>query len=48
MSRTYGYARVSSREQNLQRQLDVLEAYGLNDRDIITDKASGKSFDRPG
>ena len=48
MSRTYGYARVSSREQNLQRQLDALGAYGLTDRDIITDKASGKSFDRPG
>lgn len=48
MSRTYGYARVSSNDQSLQRQLDALIAYGLTDRDIITDKASGKSFDRPG
>lgn len=48
MSRTYGYARVSSNDQSLQRQLDALTAYGLTDRDIITDKASGKSFDRPG
>lgn len=48
MSRTYGYARVSSSDQSLQRQLDALIAYGLTERDIITDKASGKSFDRPG
>ncbi|WP_373897562.1 recombinase family protein [Haloimpatiens sp. FM7315] len=48
MSRTYGYARVSSSDQSLQRQLDALISYGLTDRDIITDKASGKSFDRSG
>lgn len=48
MSRTYGYARVSSSDQSLQRQLDALTAYGLTDRDIITDKASGKSFNRAG
>lgn len=48
MSRTYGYARVSSSDQSLQRQMDALIAYGLTDRDIITDKASGKNFDRSG
>lgn len=47
-SKTYGYARVSSKEQNLGRQLDTLIKYGVPERDIITDKASGKDFDRPG
>lgn len=46
--KTYGYARVSSREQNLDRQLEALCVYGVNERDIITDKQSGKDFDRPG
>ena len=44
----YGYARVSSREQNLDRQIDALIAYGIQDRDIIRDKASGKDFERDG
>lgn len=49
MSRkTYGYARVSSKEQHLDRQLDALVKFGVPERDIITDKASGKDFDRPG
>ena len=46
--RTYGYARVSSRDQNLARQLDALGAFGVEPRRIITDKSSGKDFDRPG
>jgi len=48
MSRVYGYARVSSTEQHLDRQIEALTAYGVEDRHIITDKLSGKSFDRPG
>ncbi len=44
---TYGYARVSTREQNLDRQLDALAAFGVDKRHIYTDKASGKDFDRP-
>lgn len=48
MGRMYGYARVSSTEQNLDRQIEALTAYGVEDRHIITDKLSGKSFDRPG
>jgi DNA invertase Pin-like site-specific DNA recombinase len=48
MRRVYGYARVSSTEQNLDRQIEALTAYGVEDRHIITDKMSGKSFDRPG
>ena len=47
-SKTYGYARVSSKEQHLDRQLDALVKFGVPERDIITDKASGKVFDRPG
>ena len=48
MSRMYGYARVSSTEQNLDRQIEALTAYGVEDRHIITDKQSGQNFDRPG
>lgn len=43
----YGYARVSTREQCLDRQLDALNAYKKIDR-IFTDKQSGKNFDRAG
>lgn len=48
MGRIYGYARVSSTEQHLDRQIEALTAYGVEDRHIITDKQSGKTFDRPG
>lgn len=46
--RTFYYARVSSREQNLDRQLAVFAAMGAQERDIITDKESGKDLDRRG
>lgn len=45
---TYGYARVSSKEQNLDEQLKALREYGIEDRYIIIDKESGKTFDRKG
>lgn len=48
MGREYGYARVSSTEQHLDRQLTALSEYGIEDRHIITDKMSGKDFSRPG
>lgn len=48
MGRVYGYARVSSNEQHLDRQIEVLTKYGVEDRFIITDKISGKDFSRPG
>lgn len=44
---TYGYARVSSKDQNLDRQLDQLKAVGIEPRNIFCDKASGKNFNRP-
>lgn len=47
-SRTYYYARVSSSEQNLARQLDAFKKLGATSRDIVTDKQSGKNLDRPG
>ena len=44
----YGYARVSTRVQNEERQLIALREFGLNDGQIILDKQSGKDFDRRG
>lgn len=46
-SRKFGYARVSTKEQNLDRQLEILRQY-VDDRDIVTDKQSGKDFERDG
>jgi len=47
-SRTYYYARVSSKEQNLDRQIAAFVAMGAQERDIITDKESGKDLNRTG
>ena len=44
----YGYARVSTTGQNLDRQLAQLKEIIPDEKNIITDKASGKSFDRKG
>ena len=46
-SRTYYYARVSTREQNLDRQLEAFRAMDADQRNIFTEKASGKDFNRP-
>ena len=43
----YGYVRVSSKDQNEERQMIALPAYGVEDRNIFLDKQSGKDFDRP-
>ena len=49
MGKIFGYARVSSKEQNLDRQIDALREYGITDeRDIVIDKVSGKDFNRNG
>ena len=42
----YGYARVSTISQNLDRQLDELSKLGLDEKHIYTDKESGKDFNR--
>lgn len=47
-SRVFGYARVSTRDQNLDRQLLALAEQGIQERDIIADKESGKDLDRKG
>ena len=47
-NRTYGYARVSSREQNEDRQLEALTRFGVPKQNIIIDKASGKDTEREG
>ncbi len=46
--RTWYYARVSSSSQNLSRQLAKFKEMGADDRQIITDKESGKDFNRQG
>lgn len=43
----YGYARVSTRDQNLDRQLRALAGFPVERRRVFADKASGKDFDRP-
>lgn len=44
---TFGYARVSSKDQNLDRQYDALLTFPIDRANIYADKASGKNFDRP-
>ena len=43
----YGYVRVSTREQNEDRQLIALREVGVEERNIFLDKQSGKDFERP-
>ena len=45
-SKIFGYARVSSKEQNEERQLIAFKEYGIDERDIYIDKQSGKDFNR--
>ena len=44
---TYGYIRVSSFDQNEDRQLDAMSALDIPPAHIFTDKQSGKDFQRP-
>lgn len=43
----FGYIRVSTREQNEDRQLIALREVGVEDKNIYIDKQSGKDFKRP-
>lgn len=45
--RTFGYVRVSSRDQNEARQLNVMHEMGIEHRNIYIDRQSGKDFKRP-
>lgn len=47
MGKIYGYARVSSIDQNEDRQLLAMQAAGVQKENIFVDKQSGKDFDRP-
>lgn len=44
----YGYIRVSSKDQNEERQRRAMEEYAISPRNMIVDRQSGKDFDRPG
>ena len=43
----YGYVRVSTREQKEDRQLIAMNEFGVEQRNVYTDKQSGKDFERP-
>ncbi len=43
----YGYVRVSTKEQNEERQLIAMQRYGLAQNQIVIEKQSGKDFERP-
>lgn len=45
-NRIYGYARISSKTQNEDRQIQALIENGVEDRCIFIDKQSGKDFNR--
>lgn len=47
-NRTYGYIRVSSKDQNLDRQKERIRQYVADEHDIYEDKASGKDMNRDG
>jgi len=44
----YAYVRVSSKDQNLDRQLAALAPYEVSGKNIFCDRQSGKDFERPG
>ncbi len=46
-TRIYGYVRVSTREQNEDRQVIALKELGVPEKNIYIDKLSGKNFERP-
>lgn len=47
MKKVFGYIRVSSKDQNIDRQLAEMKALGIDERDIYIDMESGKDFNRP-
>ena len=46
-NKIYGYVRVSTKEQNEDRQLVAMAEFGVPSENIFIDKQSGKDFDRP-
>lgn len=47
MADTYGYIRVSSRDQNEERQMAALQCIPIPQKNIYVDKQFGKDFERP-
>jgi len=47
LGNNYGYIRVSSTDQNEDRQLDAMHEIGISENNIYMDKQSGKDFERP-
>lgn len=45
-NKVFGYARVSSKEQNEERQINAFKDFNIDERDIYVDKQSGKDFNR--
>ena len=45
--KTYGYVRVSTKDQNEERQLIAMREFGVDKAQIFLDKQSGKDFNRP-
>lgn len=43
----YGYVRVSTQEQNEARQLTAMREFGVEDKQIVVEKLSGRDFNRP-
>lgn len=48
VNKAFYYGRVSARDQHEDRQIDAFKELGADDRDIITDKVSGRTLERPG
>lgn len=44
----YGYIRVSSRDQNEDRQVIAMREFGIAEKNLVIEKQSGKDFARPG
>ena len=46
--RIFGYVRVSSKDQNEDRQIIAMEEFGVPPKNMVCEKLSGKDFNRPG
>lgn len=44
---TYAYIRVSTRDQNEDRQIIAMKEFGVEEKNMVIEKQSGKDFDRP-
>lgn len=47
MCTVYGYVRISTKDQNEERQLIALRKASVEEQNIYTDRQTGKNFDRP-